>query len=40
MDVNTNYQIIDVIGKLAKWSEKKINFGKYECLHTGHGNMD
>ena len=29
--------------RLVKWSEKwqmLFNFGKCECLHTGHGNLD
>ena len=31
------------LDKLVKWSEKwhmLFNFGKYKCLHTGHGNLD
>ena len=31
------------LDKLVKWSEKwqmLLNFGKYKCLHTGHGNLD
>ena len=33
----------DDLNKLIEWSEKwqmLINFGKYKCLHTGHGNED
>ena len=33
----------DDLDKLVKWSEKwqmVFNFGKYKCIHTGHGNMD
>ena len=31
------------LDKLVKWSEKwqmLFNFGKWKCLHTGHGNLD
>ena len=30
------------LDRLVKWSEKwqMLNFGKYKCLHTGHGNID
>ena len=31
------------LDRLVKWSEKwqmLFNFGKYKCLHTGHGNVD
>ena len=31
------------IDRLVKWSDKwqiLFNFGKCECLHTGHGNLD
>ena len=31
------------LDNLVKWSEKwqmLFNFGKYKCLHTGHGNLD
>ena len=31
------------LDKLVKWSEKLqmlLNFGKYKCLHTGHGKLD
>ena len=31
------------LDKLVKWSEKWqmiLNFGKYKCLHIGHGNLD
>ena len=33
----------DDLDKLVKWSEKwqmLFNFGKYKCIHIGHGNMD
>ena len=33
----------DDLDKLVKWSEKwqmLLNFGKYKCIHIGHGNMD
>ena len=30
------------VDKLVKWSVMQMlfNFGKYECLHTGQGNLD
>ena len=31
------------LNNLVKWSKKwqmLLNFGKYKCLHTGHGNLD
>ena len=33
----------DDLDKLVKWSEKwqmLLNFGKFKCIHIGHGNMD
>ena len=33
----------DDLDKLVKWSEKwqmLLHFGKSECIHTGHGNMN
>ena len=33
----------DDLNKLTGWSEKLqmlFNFGKFKCLHTGHGNED
>ena len=33
----------DDLVKLVKWSEKLqmlLHFGKGECIHMGHGNMD
>ena len=27
------------LDKLVKW-QMLLNFGKYKCLHTGHGNLD
>ena len=33
----------DDLEKLVKWSEKwqmLFNFGKFKCIHIGHGNMD
>ena len=33
----------DYLDKLVKWSEKWqmiFKFGKYKCMHIGHGNMD
>ena len=41
---DTNKQSLqDDLDKFVKWSEKwqmLFNFGKYKCIHTGHGNID
>ena len=37
------HNLKDDLNKLIKWSVKRqmvFNFGKYKCLHTGHGNED
>ena len=36
-------QLQDDLNKMTEWSEKwqmLFNFGKYKCLHRGHGNED
>ena len=41
---DTNKQSLqDNLDKFVKWSEKwqmLFNFGKYKCIHIGHGNTD
>ena len=37
------HSLQDDLDKLVKWSEKwqmLFNFGKFKCVHIGHGNMD
>ena len=42
-NVTDKQSLQDDLDKLVKWSEKwqmLFNFGKYKCIHIGHGHMD
>ena len=42
-NVTDKQSLQDDLDELVKWSEKRqmlFNFGKYKCIHIGHGNMD
>ena len=42
-NVTDKQSLQDNLDKLVKWSEKMqmiFNFGKYKCIHIGHGSMD